>query len=90
MPQFIRIFRNTAPRSEMEKHLEGHFAYLRELKAAGILMAAGPFTDRDGGIELLEAPDLASLRKKVEKDPFIVHNLGTWELKGWEDILPRV
>ena len=90
MTRFIRIFRNTATRAEVERHLPGHLDYLRRLRDAGILKAAGPFADRTGGIELLEAEYGESLRKLVEQDPFIVHNLGTWELKPWEDILPGI
>ena len=90
MAKFIRIFRNTAPREEIEKHLPGHCEYLRRLRDAGILKAAGPFADKSGGIELLEADDFETLKRRVEQDPFIIHRLGEWELKPWEDILPRI
>ena len=45
------------PVEEVVKVQETHRAYLRQLKADGVLLAAGPQEPRFGGMFLLRVPD---------------------------------
>ncbi|MBI4230200.1 MAG: hypothetical protein HY608_05125 [Planctomycetes bacterium] len=87
MPLFVRLFTNTAPRSEFERHMEGHLAYLRELVAEGKLRYAGPFADGTGGIEILQMKDRIEAQETMRRDPFVVNGLGVYELREFRDIL---
>ncbi len=87
MPLFVRIFTNTAPRPEFERHMEGHLAYLRGLVVEGKLRYAGPFVDGTGGIEILELKDRREAQEMMLRDPFVVNGLGVHELREFRDIL---
>jgi uncharacterized protein YciI len=45
-----------------------HLAFLRQLAAAGVLVAAGPLTDADGdGLTVIEAESLEHARRLAEQ-----------------------
>jgi uncharacterized protein len=47
-----------------------HQARLAELKAAGIVVLAGPLADESGSLILLDVPDLAAVDAVVADDPY--------------------
>ncbi|MFF1820332.1 YciI family protein [Kribbella sp. NPDC058245] len=47
-----------------------HREYLDELKQAGKLVAAGPFTDQTGALLVYNVADEAELRDILAKDPY--------------------
>ncbi|WP_329475381.1 YciI family protein [Kribbella sp. NBC_01484] len=66
-----------------------HREYLTELKAAGKLVAAGPFTDQTGALLVYDVADEAELRDILAKDPYTpanVYELAT--LAEWEPLFP--
>lgn len=67
-----------------------HRAYLRELKAKGILLASGPLDPRHGGALLLRVPDEgsdAALLGVRDGDPFVRSAVAQYELLPW---LPNI
>ena len=84
---FVRYRR---PLEEVLVHVEAHRAYLRDLKARGLLIASGPLEPRYGGALLLRVPDeavQASLDRIRDGDPFIHAGVAQYEIWPW---LPNI
>ena len=78
----IALVRYRRPLDEVIAHQEPHRAYLRELKAAGTLLAAGPQDPRYGGIFLLKVPDgdpQAALDAVRDNDPFYQQHVAQYQ-----------
>jgi len=66
-----------------------HREYLTELKAAGKLVASGPFTDQPGALLVYDVADEAELRDILAKDPYTpanVYEIAT--LAEWQPLFP--
>ena len=86
----IAIVRYRRPLEEVIAHQEPHRAYLRDLKARGILLAAGPQDPRYGGIFLLRIPDdqpQAALDAIRDGDPFYQQGVAQYELLPWKPVI---
>lgn len=73
-------------------HQEPHRAYLRQLKADGTLVAAGPQDPRIGGLFLLRVSDdtpLADLDKIRDDDPFYQQGMAQYELLPWKPVIGK-
>ena len=73
-------------------HQEPHRAYLRQLKAAGTLVAAGPQEPRVGGLFLLRVSDdtpQADLDKIRDDDPFYQQGVAQYELLPWKPVIGK-
>lgn len=82
----LAIVRYRKPLEDVLKVVEAHRAYLRELKAKGLLLASGPLDPRNGGALLLKVPDgdvLASLDALRDGDPFVQAGVAQYELLPW-------
>ena len=86
----VAIIRYRRPLEEILPHVDEHRAYLRELKAKGLLLAAGPFQPRQGGALLLRVPDddvIAALDAIRDGDPFTKRALAQYELLPWVPVI---
>jgi uncharacterized protein YciI len=86
----IAIVRYRRPLDEVIAHQDPHRAYLRELKAQGTLLAAGPQDPRYGGIFLLRIPDeqpQAALDAIRDGDPFYQQGVAQYELLPWKPVI---
>jgi uncharacterized protein YciI len=86
----IAIVRYRKPLEEVLKVVDEHRAYLRVLKAGGILVASGPFEPRFGGGLLLRLPDEGfdeALLGVRDGDPFVKAGVAQYELLPW---LPNI
>jgi uncharacterized protein YciI len=83
----IALIRYRKPLDEVLKVVDEHRAYLRDLKAEGLLLASGPLDPRSGGILLLRVPDVAALDAIRDRDPLTKTGCGQHELLPW---LPNV
>lgn len=79
----LAIVRYRKPLEEVLKVVEAHRAYLRDLKARGLLIASGPLDPRHGGALLLRVPDVAALDRIRDGDPFIREGTAQYELLPW-------
>ena len=70
-------------RAVYEPHLPAHLAYLQELKARGALLLSGPFTDRTGGMVLVEAASREEAEAIVQADPLVANRVDSYELREW-------
>ena len=86
----IAIIRYRKPFEELAPVLEEHRAYLRELQAAGLLLASGPLDPRSGGALLLRVPDdegSAALDRIRDGDPYTKMKLAQYELLPWMPVI---
>ena len=84
------LIRYRLPLEEVVKATEEHREYLRELKAKGILLAAGPFDPRTGGALLVRVPDdrvQESLSAVRDGDPFFTKGVANYELIAWKPVI---
>ncbi len=82
----IAVIRYRKPLEEVLKVVDQHRAYLRDLKARGVLLASGPFEPRYGGALLLRLPDPgaeAALLGVRDGDPFVAQGVAQYELLQW-------
>jgi uncharacterized protein YciI len=86
----LAIIRYRRPLEEVLATVDDHRAYLRGLKAKGVLLASGPFDPRVGGALLLRIPDenvQSTLDGIRDGDPFVKQGLAQYELLPW---LPNI
>ncbi|BBI33586.1 YciI family protein [Cohnella abietis] len=69
--------------SEASTYLQEHIAYLAELREKGIVLANGRLLEGWGGINLFRG-SLDEVRVLVERDPFVLHGIFTYELFEWD------
>ncbi len=82
----VVIVRYRQPVEEVVKMQEPHRAYLRQLKADGLLIAAGPQDPRFGGMFLVRVPDdnpRAALDALRDNDPYYTSGVAQYELIPW-------
>ena len=80
------------PAEEVIVHQEPHRAYLRQLKADGILLAAGPQDPRIGGHVPAARPGrqaAADLDKIRDDDPFYQPGVAQYELLPWKSVIGK-
>ena len=87
----IALIRYRKPVEEVIVHQDLHRAYLRELKAKGVLLASGPCNPRFGGILLLRVgdDDLKALDEIRDGDPFVQNGVAQYELLGWNPVIGK-
>lgn len=88
----IALIRYRLPFEAVAPTVDEHRAYLRELKAQGILLASGPMDPRTGGMLLLRVPDAdstAALDRIRDGDPFTKKSLAQYELIPWMPVIGK-
>jgi uncharacterized protein YciI len=87
----IALIRYRKPIEEVIVHQDPHRAYLRELKAKGVLVASGPCNPRFGGILLLRVSDddFKALDTIRDGDPFVQNGVAQYELLGWNPVIGK-
>ncbi|MEC3954893.1 YciI family protein [Nocardia sp. CDC153] len=79
------IVRYRLPLEEVDEALrEAHREYLRGLKKQGLLIASGPFQPHFGGGFLLRVPDVETLDRIRDHDPFTEFKIGQYEILVWD------
>jgi uncharacterized protein YciI len=88
----IAIVRYRRPIEEVTAATEPHRAFLRQLKADGRLIAAGPMDPRYGGIFLLKVSDENPQRELDairDADPFYQQHIAQYELMCWNVLVGK-
>ena len=78
-----------APMERIQKTVDRHRAYLRELHAQGKMVASGPFIPREGGGLLLRIGSEAEIAPLLAKDPYHVEGLVSDTIHVWEPNIGR-
>ena len=87
----VALIRYRRPVEEVIVYQDAHRAYLRELKAKGVLIASGPCNPRFGGILLLRVADedFKALDAVRDGDPFFQNGVAQYELLGWNPVIGK-
>ncbi len=87
----VALIRYRAPVEQVIVYQDPHRAYLRELKAKGVLIASGPCNPRFGGILLLRVgdEDFKALDAIRDADPFVQNGVAQYELLGWNPVIGK-
>jgi uncharacterized protein YciI len=72
------------PLPEVEQQLEAHRAYLREAPEAAHIVLTGRRQDRQGGLVILRAPDLAAVEDFVHRDPYHTSGVARFDITGFD------
>ena len=78
---FIVSLTYLVPLEEVDKFLALHVSYLEEQYALGNFIASGRKVPSTGGIILSQMESLQKLQTVLEKDPFKINNLATYEIQ---------
>lgn len=57
-------------RERLAQARPAHREYSRELASKGVLLAGGPYADREGAVLVYEAADAEELRGVLDADPY--------------------
>ncbi len=82
----IAVVRYRKPLEEVLVHIDAHRAFLRGLKAKGVLLGSGALDPRYGGALLLRVPDgdvNAALDRIRDEDPFTRAGVAQYEIWAW-------
>lgn len=66
--------------SEVDKHIEGHLAFLEKYYARGNFIASGRKVPRTGGVILAQAASKAEVENIIQEDPFNIEGLAHYEI----------
>lgn len=66
--------------SEVDKHIEGHIAFLEKYYASGNFIASGRKVPRTGGVILVQAANLNEVENIIQEDPFHCAGLANYEI----------
>ncbi|MDD2358385.1 MAG: YciI family protein [Thiovulaceae bacterium] len=78
---FIISLTYLVPLEEVDKHLADHVDYLKEQYTLGNFIVSGRKVPRSGGIIFSKMDSLEKLQAVLEKDPFKIANLATYEIQ---------
>lgn len=85
--KFVIIKSKVGTLESQQTHLREHLEYLESLRDRQVLINAGSFDDRSGGLLLVEAPGLEEAIALAREDPLVREGVETYEVHGWQPIL---
>ncbi len=77
---FIISLTHKSDLSEVDKHMEGHMAYIDKYYEKGYFISSGRKVPRTGGVILARVPDREELENIVQEDPLIKANVSSYEI----------
>lgn len=69
---FVLELTYTVPMEQVQPLVDGHMAWVREHREAGVFLMSGRKVPRDGGVILALGDDRAAMEELVATDPFSV------------------
>jgi len=91
--RFVCIFTRGAQwqtgKPVFEQALGPHVEYMKGLKRAGTLLAAGPFLDDRGGLAIVSAASLEQAHEIFGQDPAVATQVFAAEVHPWQALHPK-
>lgn len=75
-------------REKNAKHRPAHLTYIEALRQKGLVWAAGPFPDGEGGLVVYAAPSIEEARRFIDEDPLVRSGARRVELHPWNPERP--
>ncbi|HNY03808.1 MAG TPA: YciI family protein [Bacteroidales bacterium] len=66
------------PVEEVDRHLEGHRAFIRTLYDRGVGICSGPQVPRNGGFILMNVPGKSEAMELMKDDPYVIHRVAAY------------
>jgi uncharacterized protein YciI len=73
-------------KSMLEQPLDAHIAYVKSLSDDGTVLMAGPFSDDDAGLTILQADGLAEARLIIDEDPDVRDDVLRAQVRSWRPL----
>ena len=80
---FVIDIHYTAPLEEVDKHIEGHTAYLQKYIDNNTFIVTGRKVPRTGGILIANAGSKEEVEKIITEDPFYQHQVAALPLPAF-------
>jgi uncharacterized protein YciI len=77
---FVVLLTYERPLAEIDRAMQAHVAFLEEGYRAGLFLACGRQVPRRGGVILAVAASREDLEAFVERDPFVLEGLASFEI----------
>ena len=74
------------PLEQVDAHIEGHIAWLKQAYSKGMFLASGRTIPRDGGV-ILAKGDRAALEDELTRDPFHQHDLADYHITEFDPVM---
>jgi uncharacterized protein YciI len=85
--KYAAVIEYITDKDKIESVRPVHRQYLTSLKAAGQLVAAGPFTDDYGALIVYEANSKEDAEKLLQGDPFHANGIFVrWVIRPWNPV----
>ena len=89
MPWFVKIEAGIVNKTEFDRHVPAHLAYVQDLIDKGHQAQTGYWEHDEGGMLLFTADDWEQAQAIVEADPLIQNHCVTYTLHEWHRVLPK-
>jgi uncharacterized protein YciI len=78
---YVLLVHYLRPVEEVDRFLDGHFAFLNACYQRGTFIVSGPRIERHlGGVILAKAASEEGLRSLIAEDPFVQQGLARYEI----------
>jgi uncharacterized protein YciI len=77
---FVVQLKFSTNKAQAGQHLEGHKAWLARNFDDGVFLLAGSLAAQAGGAILAHNTQLPELRRRLDEDPFVVHEVVSVEI----------
>jgi uncharacterized protein YciI len=81
--KFVILKTTVGTREAYQQQLATHLEYLKDLRRKQMLLSAGTFDDRAGGMMLVEATGLEEAIDVARRDPLVEAGVDTYLVRGW-------
>lgn len=72
------------PLEEVDKYLEAHRAFLKNLYSKGITICSGPQIPRTGGFILMNAASKSEAMEIMDGDPYVINGVAEYSFIEFE------
>jgi uncharacterized protein len=81
------LFYSSGDLAKAAEHFPAHRAWYTDFMRRGLLLALGPFADREGSMGIFTTREAAE--EFVAGDPFVAHSVvSAWRIREWQEVTP--
>jgi uncharacterized protein YciI len=89
MPWFVKIEKGLLPKTEFDRYVPAHRAYVQSLIDRGHQAQTGYWRERGGGMMLFQADSLTEAEQLVAADPLVQNHCVSYDLHEWCVVVPE-
>ncbi len=77
---FVVLLHYVKPLETVDQHMKAHMTFVRACYREKVFLVSGRRVPRTGGVILARAPSKEELVEIIERDPFVVEGIATYEI----------